>query len=290
MYQISFNPDRPLTYHLEDDQSLARLALVPERGGLVTEWTIQGQPILYFDRERFQDPSLSVRGGMPILFPICGNLPNDQFNYEGKTYQLKQHGFARDLPWEVIGQQTQNSARLDLRLGHSDATRQVFPFEFELVFSYYLRGHSLRLEQRIANLGDRPMPFSLGLHPYFFCREKSSIELSIPADSYLDQKTGQSHIYRGQLDLTAPELDLAFTTIAQPQAHFIDPDRKLKVQVSFSDLYQTLVLWTVAGKNYLCLEPWSGPRNALNSGEQLAWVEPYSSRSAWVNFQVTIEP
>ncbi|MBE9240657.1 aldose epimerase [Synechocystis salina] len=289
MYNISFTPDRPLTYHLEDDQSLARLSLVPGRGGLVTNWTIQGQPVLYFDEERFQDPSLSVRGGIPILFPICGNLPHDQFNYDGKNYRLRQHGFARDLPWEVIGQQTQASAQLDLRLSHNDATLEAFPFEFELVFSYQLQGHNLRIEQRIANLGDQRMPFSLGLHPYFFCREKLGVTLAIPADDYLDQKTGDRHGYGGQLDLTAPELDLAFTQISQPRANFVDPDRNVKIEVSFSELYQTLVFWTVAGKDYLCLEPWSGPRNALNSGEQLAWVEPYSSRSAWVNFQVSME-
>ncbi len=288
MYQISFTPDRPLTYHLEDGESLARLSLVPERGGMVTQWIIQGQPILYFDQERFQDPSLSVRGGIPILFPICGNLPDDQYVNEGKTYRLKQHGFARDLPWEVIGQQTQTNARLDLRLTHNEATLKVFPFEFELVFSYQLQGHSLRIEQRIANLGDRPMPFSLGLHPYFFCREKNAVKLEIPAQGYLDQKTGLTHEYKGDLDLSSPELDLAFTKIHQRHSQFTDPSRNLKVAVSFSDLYQTFVFWTVAGKDYICLEPWSAPRNALNSGEQLAWVEPYSARSAWVNFQVNI--
>jgi len=26
------------------------------------------------DTERFKDPTLSVQGGIPLLFPICGNL------------------------------------------------------------------------------------------------------------------------------------------------------------------------------------------------------------------------
>lgn len=286
MYQISFSPDRPLTYHLEDKESLARLNVVPERGGLVTEWTIQGQPLFYFDQERFQNPALSVRGGIPILFPICGNLPQDQFIDNGQNYQLKQHGFARDLPWEVIGQQTKTNARLDLRLSHNDATLAAFPYEFELVFSYQLQGHKLRLEQRIANLGDRRMPFSLGLHPYFYCREKNALHLEIPADHYLDQKNGQSSVYGGSLDLCQPELDLAFTQIKQKQTAFRDTARNLKVEISFSDLYQTLVFWTVKDKDYICLEPWSAPRNALNSGDQLAWVEPHDALSAWVEFHV----
>ena len=287
MYQVSFTPDQPLTYHLEDDQALARLDIVPERGGIATQWTIQGQPILYFDQERFQDPSLSIRGGIPILFPICGNLPNNQYTIDGQDYHLKQHGFARDLPWTVIQQQTQTCASLDLKLSHSDATLAVFSFAFELVISYQLSGNKLRLHQRIANVGNRRMPFSLGLHPYFFCRNKGAINLQIPANAYLNQMTGETHAYNGALNLNQPELDLAFTQIQQPKMGFTDSARNLHLDITFSDLYQTLVFWTVQGKDYICLEPWSAPRNALNTGEHLAWVEPFSSMEAWVEFSVT---
>ena len=55
-----------------------RLRLVPERGGLVTEWLCNGRELLYFDQLRFADPTKSVRGGIPVLFPICGNLPGDR--------------------------------------------------------------------------------------------------------------------------------------------------------------------------------------------------------------------
>ena len=51
----------------------SRLRIVPERGGLITEWRCKGKEILYFDQERFLDKDKSVRGGIPILFPICGD-------------------------------------------------------------------------------------------------------------------------------------------------------------------------------------------------------------------------
>jgi len=55
-----------------------RLRVVPRRGGLVTGWLCHGpwgeREILYFDADRFADPSKSVRGGIPVLFPICGGL------------------------------------------------------------------------------------------------------------------------------------------------------------------------------------------------------------------------
>ena len=51
-----------------------RLRIVPERGGLITEWCCKGREILYFDLERFKQTEKSVRGGIPILFPICGDF------------------------------------------------------------------------------------------------------------------------------------------------------------------------------------------------------------------------
>ena len=75
-----------------------RLRIIPERGGLVSGWSCGGREILYFDQDRYADPSKSIRGGIPVLFPICGNLPGDVLPVDGVDYPLKQHGFARDLP------------------------------------------------------------------------------------------------------------------------------------------------------------------------------------------------
>ena len=50
------------------------IRIVPERGGLITEWRSEGKELLYFDLDRFLDRDKSVRGGIPILFPICGDL------------------------------------------------------------------------------------------------------------------------------------------------------------------------------------------------------------------------
>ena len=54
-----------------------RLRIIPERGGLVSGWVCGGREVLYFDQDRYADPSKSIRGGIPVLFPICGNLPDD---------------------------------------------------------------------------------------------------------------------------------------------------------------------------------------------------------------------
>ena len=54
-----------------------RLRIIPERGGIVSEWRCKGREVVYFDQERYANPANSIRGGIPVLFPICGNLPGD---------------------------------------------------------------------------------------------------------------------------------------------------------------------------------------------------------------------
>jgi len=62
------------------------------------------------------DKTKSIRGGIPILFPICGNL-NVSSSVFGKDYlQLTQHGFARDLQWQYSFDENKNSLCLSLNI------------------------------------------------------------------------------------------------------------------------------------------------------------------------------
>lgn len=274
MFNIAIKQEEYLTYILKDLESDSRVEIVPERGGIVTNWKIQGQNILYLDQERFKNPSLSVRGGIPILFPICGNLPDNIFYFEEKKYILKQHGFARDLPWKVIGQSQDNCARIILSLKSNQQTLEVYPFEFELIFSYELIGKKLIIAQSYENKSDKIMPFSAGFHPYFYCSDKSKLKLNIPATEY-SNKTGEERFtFDGNLDYDTAEIDIAFTKLEGNKASFTDEKRNLKVTLKYDDFFSTLVFWTLQDKEYICLEPWSSPRNSINTKEQLKYLQP----------------
>ena len=274
MFAIAVKQEQYRTYILSDQTSLARLEIVPERGGIVTRWAIQGQEILYLDQERFQDPTLSVRGGIPILFPICGNLPNNQYTHNQKSYTLPQHGFAREMPWQVIDQNTDSGASLTLRLTSNSATKKVYPFDFEVDFIYQLQGDHLSITQRYTNLSSEKMPFSTGLHPYFWVKDKSQLSFDIPANILQDHKTLEIKPFNGTFDLSQPEIDAAFKQISRQSASFSDRQRNLTLNLEYSDLYGTLVFWTLQDKDYICLEPWTAPRNALNTGEGLIHLDP----------------
>lgn len=285
MYAIASQQDRYLTYILTDQEKLARLEVVPERGGIVTRWTVQGQEILYLDQQRFQDPSLSVRGGIPILFPICGNLPNNQYTYNQTAYTLQQHGFARELPWQVVDQQTESSASLTLRLNSTAATKALYPFDFQVDFTYQLQGNTLTIHQRYTNLSTERMPFSTGLHPYFEVKDKSKLSFEIPASMYQDQKSLALHPFEETFDFAQPEIDAAFKSVKHHSASFTDSQRRLTLTLQYSDEYSTLVFWTLADKDYICLEPWTAPRNALNTGEKLLYLNPQATLETKVTFR-----
>ncbi|NJL84562.1 MAG: aldose epimerase [Chloroflexaceae bacterium] len=274
MYNIATEDLQYKTYLLTDESSRSQVTVVPEKGGIVTTWRWQNRDIFYLDTERFKDPQLSVRGGIPLLFPICGNLVNDSYTYDGQTYQLKQHGFARNFPWEVSDQSTENGASLTVSLKSNPVTREVYPFEFELNFIYTLKGNTLETRYRHSNLSDKPMAFATGIHPYFYVADKSKLTCDIPSTQYQAKGDPTVQSFAGKFDFEQDEIDIAFQNLSRNFATISDLDRQLKLTVNYDENYSTLVFWTVKGKDFYCLEPWSSPRNALNTGEKLLVAEP----------------
>ncbi|MEH2109478.1 aldose epimerase family protein [Nostoc sp.] len=277
MFTIAVQQQQYKTYILSDETAGSQLEVVPERGGIITRWRIQGQEIFYLDTERFANPDLSVRGGNPILFPICGNIPDNTYTHNGQQYTLKQHGFARDLPWEVTDQVTQDQASLTLVLNSNEQTRAVYPFDFQVLFTYELQGNTLEIRQQYKNLSSTSLPFSTGFHPYFLTDDKAGLEFEIPSLQYQDQRTKEIHPFNGNFDFSLDEIDVAFKQLTRQSAAVTDNSRKLKLTLDYGNEYPILVFWTVKGKEFYCLEPWSAPRNSLNTGENLTVLEPGAS-------------
>lgn len=274
MFTISRQEELYPCYVLADRDRGTSLKIVPDRGAIVTSWRVGDRELLYLDADRFADPSLSVRGGIPILFPICGNLPDNTYTLGDRSYTLKQHGFARDLPWQVTHQDTEGAASLTLELKSNDATRQVYPFDFTVSFTYRLRGEELAIEQEYTNHSFSPMPFSTGLHPYFATGDKSALAFQIPSDRYQDQRTKEIHPFGGKFDFNTPEIDAGFTDLTSDTATVYDHQQGLELTLVAGAGYRHLVFWTLAGKDFYCLEPWTAPRNSLNNQEDLLYLAP----------------
>ena len=274
------------TYILEDETTNSRVAVIPERGGIVLTWFLGDLEVLYLDRERFADPALSIRGGVPILFPICGNMPEDTYQVDSQTYKLGQHGFARNLPWTVTSQEDGETASLTVELSADASTLSSYPFEFRVRYTYVVQGNSLEIRQVYHNGSDRPMPFSFGFHPYFYVGDKSQLSFEIPATEWQDKASGETRSFSGAFDFNEPELDMALYPLSGQVATVTDGARSCKLILEYDRCFSTLVFWTLNGKDFYCLEPWSAPRNAINTGKNLSTLAPGESLETSVKMTV----
>lgn len=272
MFTISQEQRQYLTYILTDEAAKTQIEVVPERGGIITRWRKGDQELLYLDEERYADPTKTVRGGVPILFPICGNLPDDIYSYQGKDYKLVQHGFARHLPWEVIATSTDDCASITISLKSDESTLAVYPFACEVVFTYQLQGNSLKILQGYTNNSDVEMPFSAGFHPYFEVGDKQKLEIEIPGTEYFSNVTKGKEAFSGSFDFELDEIDAAFVPVSKNSSSF--SDRGNKITLEYDEFFSTIVFWNLKGKDFICLEPWSAPRNAINTGEKLTSIKP----------------
>ena len=98
------------------------------------------------------------------LFPHVGRLTNGQYTWQGQTYEMGPHGFARNLDYGLV---EQGSDHVTLELTDSDDTRPGYPFAFSYRLIYRLDGDTLSITYRVENRGDGVMPFGLGAHPGF---------------------------------------------------------------------------------------------------------------------------
>lgn len=253
------------------------VAIAPDRGAIVTSFRSGDRELLYFDAATFNDPAKNVRGGIPVLFPTPGKLTDDRWSYAGRDGELKQHGFARNLAWTVVAQ-TDDSATL--ALDSSATTRQSFPWDFEARLTYSVTQNTLRIEFNVTNASNTPMPFAFGLHPYFTVNDKASARIPTHATRAFDNVAKAVVDFSG-FDLTQDEVDLHLIDHHSTRCELQLGDGA-KIALDTSPEFTRWIVWTVAGKNYVCLEPWTAPGNALNTGEGLSVLAPKTSTSLWV--------
>ena len=255
------------TLRLEDESTGSFVLLAPARGGMVTRFVAGAEPVLFLDETTLADPGKSVRGGIPILFPIAGKLPGDRYEVGGRTFPMKQHGFARDLPWAVLEESTTDGASVTLGLEATDATRAQYPFEFALRYTYRLRGGVLSVEQRFENRGDTPMPLHPGLHPYFRVPDasKSGVRIDTDATRALDNRTGREVPVTLPIELAGREVDL-FLLDHHPRQTTLHRPSLAAVRIAFGEEQALLVVWTLPGRDFVCVEPWRAFPGGLANG------------------------
>ncbi|AKQ44613.1 hypothetical protein TH63_01565 [Rufibacter radiotolerans] len=230
----------------------------------------------------------------PVLFPIVGRLPQNQYLHEGQTYTLPQHGFARDMPFALLNRQED---RLVFELRATAQTREVYPFDFALRIIYTLQGHTLTVTWQVEHLGEGEMLFSIGAHPAFNVPllpggtfEDYYLEFSQPeilARYLLEEGTG---LQNGE---TEPVLDnmavlplryehykkdaLVFKNYRSDRVTIKCDYHPHFVQMQLEG-FPFLGIWTKCeGAPFLCIEPWYGIAGSAGPPVELSEKEGMQS-------------
>ena len=121
----------------------------------------------------------------PILFPIVGRVADDTLRIDGKSYQMKQHGFARDAEFapNKINEffSLDDSVQIDSEddvFGYTMPQGEFanYPYRFELKANYIVAEQSVICNWQVLNCDDKDMYFQIGAHPAFLLPDYSEAD------------------------------------------------------------------------------------------------------------------
>ena len=215
----------------------------------------------------------------PVLFPFVGSLKNKKYVHNGKEYAMGQHGFARDMDFEVI---SQNENEVWFAVQDTEETYLKYPFHFVLEVGYRLEENNITVMWKVKNTNDCDMHFSIGAHPAFFCpvhegdkqtdyyiglkdKDGNVVERFVNkllADAGLTSTRTEVREYKdGLIPISEDLFDIDTLIIENDQVKkvaLLDSKKEEYVAVEFDA--PLVGIWSPPRKNapFVCLEPWYG--------------------------------
>lgn len=220
----------------------------------------------------------------PVLFPFVGSLNDKKYRFSGKEYEMGQHGFARDMEFEMI-EQTKDSLRF--RLQSDEATIKKYPFDFSLEIGYQLEENKVRVSWKVMNTGKNEMYFSIGGHPAFLCPiedntkqsdyylffdTNQNIQSDVLENGLISDKLKEYPLENGYLKITEDLFDGDALVIEKNQTKKVAlclPDKSPYLTVCFDA--PLFGVWSPVRKNapFICIEPWYGRADRVGFQKEL---------------------
>lgn len=233
------------------------------------------------DRREFlwqADPSYWKRHS-PVLFPIVGSLWNDEMRQDDAVYHIPQHGFARDMDFELI-KKSDNELRYILH--SNEETLKKYPYNFELEIGYVLIGQTITVHWQVRNTSPKSeMHFQIGAHPAFNYKSFDStvqnqgyiaFDTSASDEGYKLSTIGEKRCLKiDRSRLVAPEniievnhhtFDNGALILEENQVNavmLLDRHHAPYLRISFNA--PVVGIWSPARNGYapfICIEPWYG--------------------------------
>jgi galactose mutarotase-like enzyme len=286
MYEITCYKDKYDVYELKDKNTNSWLKVCPERGGIIIGYGVNGKEMLYMDMDTFYDEKANIRGGIPILFPICGQLINGSYELDGTSYSIRNHGVARISKWVVVDQKDREEASITIKLESNEETRKMYPFDFQLMFTYILKYGKLQILQQYKNKSNEEMPMYAGFHPYFYTKNKNICYIT-DATKYYDLNDNIMKDYNGALDISHMKESAVFMDAKKKSISFQVEDLKSNINIQYGEEFKYVVLWTVENNDFVCVEPWMAMTNSFNTKQDIYYIKPGKELNTYLNIEVS---
>ncbi len=252
-----------------------------EDNGKIATIKLKGAELTSFIKEGIEyiwdaNPSVWNRHS-PVLFPIVGRLKDNRFLFNDKSHTLPQHGFARDLNFQLI---EHHDTKATFELTSDQKTFVSFPFEFVLRISYVLSDSRLSVNYEVENPSlENNLFFSIGAHPGFHCplipevekftdyvldfgdNSLQSIELWKLDEGLIANEKETIPLKNGQIPLKYALFEndaLIFSTEKVKKLNLRSRVSGKGVSMDFPE-FRWVGVWTKGqGAPFICLEPWCG--------------------------------
>lgn len=235
--------------------STARAVVLPESGGRVSSLEIDGRDVIVgpVDADGRSRPAFGW--GVYPMVPFAGRVRNALFAFDGVSHRLAPraaphaiHGTVDDVEWSVIEHDT-STITLETDLGPD------WPFAGRVEHVISLSGSSISF--RLSLTAEQTMPAQVGWHPWFArpCNLEAGFIEWLPRDA---DGMPTAPTTRG-LPPLGDGVDDCFVGLPAPV--------RVQARGVGLDLWSDCSHWVIytGASHGICVEPQSGPPNAIES-------------------------
>ena len=217
----------------------------------------------------------------PVLFPIVGKLKQNKTIINGRTYEMSQHGFARDLEFEPI---TKLNNFHSYVLKSNPSTLAKYPFEFSLYITYRTDENKLTTIYKVVNDGENNMTFGIGGHPAFIINQKDLYN----EEYYLEFEEDEEKIHflylvdgligteyaknimkdKRKIQITKDTFNNDAVIMKGITSHKISLKKKTGSKTLLTmdfEGFPYLGIWSKPGAPFICIEPWYTTADTVKS-------------------------
>lgn len=207
------------------------------QGAQLLSWQPAGETdVLWLSNRAVFAPGKAIRGGIPVCWPWFGEHASQP--------QYPAHGFARIVPWQVMGTHALDNGdtlvdlRLDTRRLAADV-QALWPTATLLDYRLTI-GRTLSLSLITTNVAAEPVTLSQALHTYFAVADiRLTTVTGLDGHDYLDKNDAFARkTQQGDVNIR-DEVDRLYLQSTEPVI-LADGRRRIRIEKSGS---RTTVVW-----------------------------------------------